>query len=283
MVVLGLVAAAAASVAFNVGVVLQAADARLEPEREGLRLSLLANLAHRRRWIAGFLLGGIGVGLQILALSLAPFVVVQPMLAAGLLLVLYLGVRMLDERVGPAEIAGVVGVIAGIGLLTWGMPAGTETARSSAAVISVMAAMTLVAVIPFALRGRGRLDSATFVIVASALAFGATNIAAKLISDSFVAGSWLLVGVWLAVAAGIGVIALTTEMTALQRRPATIVVPLSFAVQTFLPVLLEPVYLTERWGTAAFHGMPLIAGLLLVGMGAILVARTRAVSTLVAS
>jgi drug/metabolite transporter (DMT)-like permease len=282
MVVLGLVAAAAASVAFNVGVVLQAADARLEPEREGLRLSLLANLAQRRRWIAGFLLGGIGVGLQILALSLAPFVVVQPMLAAGLLLVLYLGVRMLGERVGAAEVAGVVGVIAGIGLLTWGMPAGTETPRSSAAVISVMAAMTLVAVIPFALRGRGRLDSATFVIVASALAFGATNIAAKLISDSFVAGAWLLVGVWLAVAAGIGVIALTTEMTALQRRPATLVVPVSLAVQTFLPVLLEPVYLTERWGTAALYGMPLIAGLLLVGTGAVVVARTRAVSELVA-
>src|SRR5256714_15692299 len=158
MVLLGLAAAAAASVAFNVGVVLQARDARREPAEEGLRLSLLAHLLRRKRWLAGFLLGAVGFGLQVLALALAPFVVVQPVLAAGLLLVLYLGVRMLGERVGRAEIAGVVGVIAGIGLLTWGMPTGTETARSSAAVISVMAAMTLVAVIPFALRGRGRLD-----------------------------------------------------------------------------------------------------------------------------
>src|SRR5437016_8912626 len=150
MVLLGLVAAAAASVAFNVGVVLQAADARRAPRRDGLRLSLLAHLARHRRWVVGFLLGGIGVGLQVLALSLAPFVVVQPMLAAGLLLVLYLGVRMLGERVGGAEVAGVVGVIAGIGLLAWGMPAGNETARSGAAVISVMAAMTMVAVAPFA-------------------------------------------------------------------------------------------------------------------------------------
>ncbi len=283
MVLLGLIVAAAASIAFNVGVVLQAVDARRAPARDGLRLSLLAHLARHRRWIGGFLLGGVGVGLQVLALSWAPFVVVQPMLAAGLLLVLYLGVRMLGERVGGAEVAAVAAVIAGIGLLAWGTPAGTETPRSDAAVISVMATMTVVAGVPFFLRGRGRLDSATFVIVASALAFGASNIATKLVSEGLGAGSWSLVAVWVVAAAATGAIGLIAEMTALQRRPATLVVPLSFAVQTFLPVLLEPVYLSEHWGTAALDGTPLVAGLVLVGVGAIVVARTRAVAGLVAS
>jgi drug/metabolite transporter (DMT)-like permease len=282
VVALGLLAAAAASVAFNVGIVLQAADARREPAEEGLRLSLLANLFRRRRWIAGFLLGGVGFGLQVLALSLVPFVVVQPVLAAGLLLMLYLGVRMLGERVGWAEVAGVLGITAGIGLLAWGQPAGTETVSSMAVVVSVMGAMTLVSLVPFALRGRGRLDSSTFVIVASALAYGSSNIATKLVSDGVDAHAWLAVGLWLAVAAATGAIALTTEMTALQRRPATFVVPLSFAVQTFLPVVLEPIYLTERWGSAALGGVPLIAGLMLVALGAVAVARTRAVSALVA-
>jgi len=282
MVLLGLAAAAAASVAFNVGIVLQAQDARLAPPAQGLRLSLIANLARRRRWIVGFLLGGVGFALQVVALSLAPFVAVQPVLAAGLLLVLYLGVRMLGERVGRTEIAGVLGITAGIGLLAWGTPAGTETVSSAPAVISVMAAMTLVSLIPFALRGRGRLDSATFVVVASALAFGAGNIATKLVSDQVGSGSWLTAGVWLAVAAATGLIALTTEMTALQRRPATFVVPVSFAIQTFLPVILEPIYLSERWSTAALDGVPLITGLLLVGLGAVAVSKTRAVSALVA-
>ena len=283
MVFIGLAAAAGASVAFNVGIVLQAADARLQPQREGLTLSLLGHLAHRRRWIVGFLLGGVGVGLQILALTLAPFVVVQPVLAAGLLLVLYLGVRMLGERVGRVEVVGVIGVTVGIGFLAWGMPAGTETVRSPLAAISVMAAMTLVAVVPFALRGRGRWDSATFVIVASALAFGASNVATKLVSDNVGLGSLPMAVLWLAVAGAVGLIALTTEMTALQRRPATLVVPLSFSIQIFLPVLLEPIYLSERWGTAALDGIPLVAGLLLVGVGAVAVSRTRAVAVLVAS
>ncbi len=283
MVALGLLAAVAASVAFNVGIVLQAADARREPASEGLRITLLAHLVRRRRWIAGLLLGWIGFVLQVVALSLLPFVVVQPVLAAGLLLMLYLGVRMLGERVGAAEVIGVLGITAGIGLLAWGTPSGTGTVASHSAAISVMAAMTLIALVPFALRGRGRLDSATFVIVASALAFGAGNIATKLFSDGVADGTWVLVGVWLAVTAGTGIIALTTEMTALQRRPATFVVPLSFAIQTFIPVALEPLFLSERWSTAALGGVPLVAGLVLVGLGAVAVAKTRAVSALVAS
>jgi drug/metabolite transporter (DMT)-like permease len=281
VVALGLLAAAAASVAFNVGVILQAADARQEPATEGLRLSLLAHLLRRRRWVAGLLLGGVGFGLQVVALSLAPFVVVQPVLAAGLLLMLYLGVRMLGERVGWPEVAGVIGITTGIGLLAWGRPAGIETVTSQAAVISVMGAMSLVALIPFALRGRGRLDSATFVIVASALAYGASNIATKLVSDGIDSGAWIVVAIWLAATAAIGVVGLTTEMTALQRRPATFVVPVSFAIQTFLPIVFEPIYLTERWGSAALDGVPLIVGLALIALGAIAVARTRAVSALV--
>lgn len=282
MVALGLIAAAAASVAFNVGVILQAGAARREPAEEGLRLSLLTHLLHRRRWLAGLALGAAGFGLQVLALSLAPFVVVQPVLAAGLLLMLYLGVRMLGERVGRAEVVGVLGITAGIGLLAWGRPEGIETVTSDAAVISVMGAMVLVAVIPFALRGRGRLDSANFVIVASALAYGATNIATKLVSDSIGDDAWVMVAAWLAVTGAIGVIGLTTEMTALQRRPATFVVPLSFAIQTFMPIAFEPIYLTERWSTAALDGVPLIVGLLLIALGATAVAKTRAVSALVA-
>jgi drug/metabolite transporter (DMT)-like permease len=280
LVALGLIAAAGASVAFNVGVILQAADARREPAAEGLRLSLLTHLLHRRRWLAGLALGGVGFGLQVVALSLAPFVVVQPVLATGLLLMLYLGARILGERVGWAEVAGVVGITAGIGLLAWGTPTGVETVTSQAAVISVMGAMAMVALIPFVLRGRGRLDSATFVIVASALAYGASNIGTKLVSDGIAGGAWVLVAIWLAATAAIGLVGLTTEMTALQRRPATFVVPVSFAIQTFLPIAFEPIYLTERWGSAAVDGIPLIVGLALIALGAIAVARTRAVSAL---
>jgi stearoyl-CoA desaturase (delta-9 desaturase) len=118
------------------------------------------------------------------------------------------------------------------------------------------------------------------VIVASALAFGAGNIATKLVSDELGGGRYLVAAVWLGVAAATGVAAIVTEMTALQRSRATVVVPVSLAVQTFVPVLLEPIYLSERWSTAAWSGVPLIGGLVLVALGTLAVARTRAVSAL---
>lgn len=280
---LGLFAAILSSAALNVGLVLQALDARQIPSEEALRFSLLAVLARRRRWLAGFGLIGAGFGLQVLALTWAPFIIVQPVLAAGLLLVLLLGVRILDERVGAAEIAGVLGIIAGIALVTIGAPAGAEKVTSLGAVILVTTVLGVIAAVPLALRSIGRLGSATFVVIASGLAFGAGNITTKMISDSIGTGDIPAASLWFIAALVTAVIALITEMSALQRRPASIVVPLTFGVQTFLPIMLEPLYLRERWGTAALHGVPLITGLVTVLLGSVAVGRTRAVSDLIAT
>ena len=54
-------------------------------------------------------------------------------------------------------------------------------------------------------------------------------------------------------------------MTALQRAPATTVVPVSTAVQTFLPVALEPLFLTESWRAAELGGGALLAGIVVLG------------------
>src|ERR1700676_2812223 len=106
MLLAGLGSALLASVLFNVGIVLQAVDARVAPRALGYRLGLLGRLLRRPRWVLGFALGIVGIGPQVVAYSKAPFVVVQPMLALGLLLVLALGVHMLGESVGIREIAG---------------------------------------------------------------------------------------------------------------------------------------------------------------------------------
>jgi uncharacterized membrane protein len=80
-----------------------------------------------------------------------------------------------------------------------------------------------------------------------------------------------------------GIAATVTGMTAFQRAAATIVVPVSTAVQTFVPIVLEPLFLRERWGSARLDGVPLAAGLALALVGCVLVARSRAVSQLLAS
>src|SRR5690349_6352654 len=83
---MGLSLAALASVLFNAAVVLQAIEAREVPAEQGLRLSLLVRLARRPRWLGGIVLSAAAVGLQTLALTLAPLTVCSPRTPIGILI-----------------------------------------------------------------------------------------------------------------------------------------------------------------------------------------------------
>ena len=91
-------------------------DAREAPHEEHLRLALAWGLVRRSRWLLGTGLSMIGWPLQVVALMLAPLVVVQPAMAVGLLVLLLVGQRMLGEPAGRYEhfasgaiLLGVVG------------------------------------------------------------------------------------------------------------------------------------------------------------------------------
>jgi uncharacterized membrane protein len=281
MYAVGMVAGVCASLLFNVGIALQALEARAAPAEQGLRVSLLTHLIKRRRWLIGLLLGGLGVPLEILAFAEAPFVVVEPILAVGLLVLLALGVRVLGETVQVTALLGVIAIIGGTVLVAWGAPTHSEAHRGAVAVVGVMAALVLASLVPFPLRGT-RFDRALVPNLASACGFAATNVATKLMGDNLNRGHYANFALWLVVALMTGVVATLTGMTALQRREATVVVPISTAVQTFLPIALEPLFLQERLSTAELGGSVLLAGLVVMVIGTVLVSRTRAVSTLVA-
>lgn len=281
MFLLALAAALLASVLFNIGIALQALEARRAPRSLGLRLSLLGRLLRRPRWLLGQVLGTVGVGPQVYAFAHAPFVAVQPLLAVGLLVLLALGAHALGEEVGFPEIIGVVAIIAGVTLVAWGAPQHSETHRGGLAVIGVAALLTVAAFVPFLLK-KTRWDAAMVTIVASGCGFAGTNVATKLMSDDIKRGHYLQVGLWAALGLLLGLAATVTGMSAFQRRTATVVVPVSTAVQTFLPILLEPLFLHERWGSVDYGGAPIAVGLLVACAGTILLARTRAVADLAA-
>jgi hypothetical protein len=281
MFALGLVAALVASALFNIGLALQALEAREAPASLSLRLSLLTRLLHRRRWLLGWLLGLAGIAPQVLALAIAPFVAVQPTLAVGLLLLLWIGSRTLGEHVGAAEVAGVVAIIAGVGLVAAGAPQHTEAHRGSVAVIAVVAALAVPSVLPFLVRG-SRIDGAWLVMLACGTGFGATNIATKLMSDDVGLRHLGIAAGWAAAGLVLGIAATITNMTAFQRCRATLVVPVTTLVQTFLPIVLEPLFLREHWASARLDGGLVVLGLVIALAGTAVIARTRAVSELVA-
>ncbi len=279
MLAIGLSCGLVASVLFNVGVALQALEARSTPPAEGLRVSLLTRLLRRPRWLVGLLLGGLGVVFEVVAFANAPFVVIEPLLAAGLLVLLAIGVKEMGETPGPLTLLGVLAIIAGTALIAAGAPEHSELHRGPVTVVVVMAALVAVSLVPFALRG-GRFDTAMGANLGSACGFGATNVATKLMADDIGGGHWAQSAAWVAVAGFAGITATISSMTALQRRPATTLVPISTAVQTFLPIALEPLFLTENWREAELGGLVLLAGLVVMIFGTVLVARVRAVSAL---
>ena len=56
----------------------------------------------------------LGWPLQVLALLLAPLVVVQPALATGLVVLLFLGQRMLGEHAGRHEYIAIAAIVVGV-------------------------------------------------------------------------------------------------------------------------------------------------------------------------
>src|SRR5438067_2293216 len=148
---LGMAAAVAASAMYNVAIALQALEARDVPAEHGLRPSLLLQLVRRRRWLAGAALNLLGWPMQTVALLAAPLTVVQPCLAAGLLLLLAIGTRMLHERVGRREILSILMIITGVVGLGFAAPHRTTTEASPETIALVLGALGLLALLPYAL------------------------------------------------------------------------------------------------------------------------------------
>jgi drug/metabolite transporter (DMT)-like permease len=281
MLAAGLIAGIVASVFFNLGIALQAIEARRTPAAEALHVSLIWDLLHRRLWVAGLGVEWLGVPLEILAFAWAPFVVVQPVLACGLLVLLAVAGRLLGERPTLDAMLAVGAIIVGIALIAWGAPGEQDTHRGAFAVIAVMGGLVLASLIPFALRGR-RFDTALTAVLGSACGFAATNVAMKLMADDFGNNHFPQAAAWLAIAALAGFGATVTGMTALQRAAATTVIPISTAVQTFLPVALEPLFLVESFRDASLGGIPLLVGIAVMLVGIVVLARTPTVSALAA-
>jgi len=283
---LGIAAAVTASLLYNASIALQALEARKVPAEHGLRPSLLGRLLRNRRWLGATALGLLGWPLEIVALLLAPLTVVQPCLASGLVLLLWLGVTRLGEKPGRRELIAVAAIVAGIGGVAWAAPERSTDHAGAAAIALALVLVALPVLAPYALRGSlaGRpLRLGLVATVAAGAGYAWTAIASKLLTDELAAGALLLAALWLATAAASEGLALLSEMSALQRRPATHVAPIMFAVQVLVPVLLAPLIFDESWSETPLGGIALVAFIGLAVAGAIFLAGSKAVGAVMES
>jgi hypothetical protein len=272
--VLGIAAAVGASTFYSLGIALQAMDAREAPQEEQLRLALVGRLIRRARWLAGTGLSILGFPLQVVALLLAPLVVVQPALAAGLLVLMFVGERMLGERAGRYEYLAVAAIVIGVvGAALCAPPRTTTHSAEELTITLVLVGLGVASLLPYMLRAVGH-SFATVTMVGAGLAFAWSGVATKLASDDLSGGHLPIAVAWAlstAAASGVGVL---SEMSALQSRPAIQVAPVVFVTQTVVPVVLAPLLLGERFSATPLDGVPLVASLALLVAGAAALARS---------
>ncbi len=277
-VIAGVALACLASVLFNAAIVIQASEVRAVPLELGLRVSLIANLLKRPRWLLGAALGLTAFPLQTIALLWAPLTAVQPADATGLLVLLFLGSRMLHEPLGRHELLAVAAIVLGLVALTLAAPRREVSHVEGAEVLVPMLLVAAVAVAPLLFRRKLGAGSIA-VVVGSGFAFALGAFCAKIVADAISRHAWgVLVGV-LVVAAGASLIGTIAEQSALQRRPATQVAPIIFAIELLVPVLLAVLVVGEDWGRSSLIGI--VAGLALVVGGAFTLGRATTVARMI--
>jgi hypothetical protein len=272
--VLGIGAAFGASSLYSVGIALQAMDAKEAPREEHLRLALVGGLLRRARWVLGTGISILGWPLQVAALLLAPLVVVQPALAAGLLVLLALGERLLGERAGRAEHLATLAIVLGVAGAGVFAPARSVSPPGEQLTITlVLVGLALVSVLPYLLRPFGHVF-AELTMVCAGLAFGWSGVATKLAADDLHTHHLLTAALWGLSTAAASAVGVLSETSALQERPAIQVAPVVFVTQTAIPVALAPVLFGERFTATPLGGVPLGISLAVLIAGAAMLARS---------
>jgi hypothetical protein len=119
--------------------------------------------------------------------------------------------------------------------------------------------------------------------MATGAADSVAALAAKLVAGDLADSRWAAALLIVAVAAGAGALATLSEMSALQRLPATRVAPIVLAFQIAVPVIVVAAVGGEDWGSTPLGGAVLAAGLVAVIAGAVILAASPPVSTIIAA
>ncbi len=107
--------------------------------------------------------------MQAVALLLAPITVVQPALAVSIIALLFIGCRWFDQTARTREVLAALAIAIGVGGLVAGSPGHSEGDGEPLALAVGLTVLGLVALSPFALRGRRRVGG--LVALSAGLAY----------------------------------------------------------------------------------------------------------------
>lgn len=262
--VFGLLGAVAASLCYGIASVLQALAARQTEQSQGLDPRLMLRLVRSWRFLLGTGLDGLAFLFSLAALRTLPLFAVQSIVASFLAVTAVLGAIFLHLRLRRSDVIGVAVVV--VGLIMVGLSAAKEqpgVPNPSAHWGVLVAAVLLVALaVPLA-RLSGSAGAAALGALAG-LGFGATSVAARVISSPITLHGLLVdpatYGLLIAAA-----VALLTYSTALQRGSVTQATAPLVIMETVAPAVVGLLVLGDHprpgWAWVAVIGFVLaVAG-----------------------
>jgi uncharacterized protein YbaR (Trm112 family)/drug/metabolite transporter (DMT)-like permease len=259
----GVAIALVATTIYNVGFVLEKRALTYLPAIDTRRiLSLLRTLFTAPSWLAGFALILSGTVLQLVVLSLEPLTVAQPLQASGVVVTILLSRLVLRERLGRIELTCIVVLVVSVILLSLssghGSGAGTHADGLSvalAALPGILLGLVIYASAQRAPRARHRYRRGVSGVsygLCAGLMYGVAGLALKALSAGLFAGhrahSLLAAALspYLYVALACMGAGLVLFQTALQRSPASIVVPLGAIISTGYLIVIGSWLFHER-------------------------------------
>lgn len=270
---LGAAVAGGSALLYDVGYVLEKQALGGLPPLRLTPMGVLRTATASRRWLAGFSSMLVGLGLQVVALTLAPVSVVQPILAGGLIALAAAGSALLGERLNRRHLSAlalvllaVVSVAASAGSsggLAQRVPVGRFAVLMAA--IAVVAGVAARAGLGRGL-GRARRGPSASGLVGTALAAGLLYglgalaekaVATRLVHDGFVSGavaSLLSAYPWVFLAATLA--GMLVFQVGLQAHPASLMASLTNVTSTVCALLGASVVFDEAllpasgWGTS---------------------------------
>ncbi|MGH3451190.1 MAG: DMT family transporter [Haloechinothrix sp.] len=152
---------------------------------EALRLRSAPSLVRDRRWLLG-LLALVGTAVfQILAISMAPLIVVQPIVVLALPIVAVLGARAAGARLGKLAMSGTGATAGGLALfvvLATGGSEATEVSGEQALFAGKLVGAAALALVLFASTRSGRPRCVTLSVAAGSL-YGLVSVLVRHISQ----------------------------------------------------------------------------------------------------
>ncbi len=284
----GIVLAVAATVIYNLGFILEKRALGNLPAIQAHRVWELARtLFSAPAWLGGFLLICGGMVLQVLVLSLEPLTVAQPLQASGVVVTIVLSRVLLHERPGRAELAciGIIGLAAVLLSLSSGggsgAEAGTHAAGAGVAAAAVPVFLAVAVIYRRASRASRRRHAypATGISygLCAGLVYGVAGLALKALSAAVTGHSRTgilaaaVTSPYLYMTLGVSAVGMCLFQVALQRSPASIVMPISLVISTAYLVVVGSWLFHERLpGSPALLAMRLAGGVAAVTVPVIL-------------